>query len=146
MSSPLTPAMLAQVHAAINLIAQMFFTAPVTINTRTQVRDSNGEGLIITSVPYNLNALYGYDVGTGGRYHTVEHSDMGQILRDGWKLYFLKSDVDAAIPAGVNSEADSITIPTGGKEYEIRMWSESAQFSTLGFLLYECDVHFTPGA
>jgi hypothetical protein len=132
-------------HNAIRRVADMFFRVEVTINKRSTVPDANGEHPDITVVAHNVLCLLTYDVGLGGRYHTVEHTDLGQLLHDGWKLYFYKEDIDAAIPEGVDAEADSIVFPRGGKEYEIRMWTPSSAFADLSFLLYECDVRFNQG-
>ncbi len=141
--NPLSAAALTAFQNGIQTVINMFFTMPVQINRRVAALDPNGESTVLTSTPYSVNALYLNDVGSGGRYHTIEHTDEGQVLHDEWKIYFQKSAVDALLT--VDPEADSITLPSG-KEYEIRMWTPSADFSTLGFILYECHIRFPAGA
>lgn len=148
-ANPLTTRQQTAFHNAIKKVVDMFFRLPVTINKRVTTLDDNGENPVIAVQAYNVVALMSYDVGLGGRYHTIEHTDLGQILHDGWKLYFFKEDIDATLTTGVfvDPEADSLSITLSGvtKEYELRMWTPSADFSDLGFLLYECDLRFNAG-
>lgn len=146
MQNALTARQIDQVTSAIKLVTDTFFRAAVAINKRSTALDGNGEKTVTTSAPHETFCMWEYNVGLGGRYHTVDRTELGQVLRDEWKLYFNKADVDA-LGITVDPEADSITIhDLADKEFEIRMWAPSAEFSTAGMQLYECSLLFTPGA
>jgi sulfur transfer complex TusBCD TusB component (DsrH family) len=131
---------LAVIKAAIKDVVDTFFRFEITINHREQVRPNNyGESVAATVTSHKFNALYQYTVASDGRYITVQRSEKGQELHDGWRVYLWKDDV-AAAGLTINPESDTVTID--GKTYEIRMFTPSAPMSDLGNLFYEFDVHF----
>jgi hypothetical protein len=130
-------------NAAMQTVADSLMQLPATINHRTTTLDENGEAPLIANVSQAITCLYQYDVGLGGRYHTIERTDMGQAMHEGWKVYIHISQV-TALPFTVDPEADSISIQ--GTEYELRTWTPSGAFSTGGFQFYECVLHHNTGA
>lgn len=130
---------LAVIKDTIKDVVDTFFKMPVTLNVRNPKQKAYGEGIDGQPTPHNFLAMVNFSVGADGRYMNVHHSETGQRLRDGYRAYFWKDEIDAANVV-VDPERDTITI--AGKEYRMKMWAPSALFSTLGFLLYECEIKY----
>lgn len=136
----LSDATLQKIKAALKETMSTFAQKQIHIVKRTPTTARFGEAVVSTDVPYPIMCLYEPSRGLNARYNTTENSQKGTEAHDGWRIYLWKDDV-TALGIDINPEADKVRVD--GKDYQIRMFTPSAQFSTLGDLLYEFEVHFT---
>lgn len=139
----LSASALAAITSALQSVVDTFFKQTITLNSRTTVLDPYGESNITTAVTRQFDVLCDFSVGKSGRYQDVEKSPLGQRDEDSFHLFFWAADV---LNSGiiVDPTKDSVTITgmpdvTDG-EFEIRMFSPSALFSDLGYVLFDMEL------
>ena len=143
LASLLSPSALTAINAALQTVVDTFFKQTITLNSRTTILDPYGESNITTTVTRQFDVLCDFSVGKSGRYQDVEKSPMGQRDVDSFHLFFWAADV---LNSGItiNKETDTVTIAgmpdVADGEFEIRMFSPDAQFSSLGYLLFDMEL------
>lgn len=143
MASLLSTATLAAIHSALQSVVDTFFVQVITLNSKTTVTDKYGELPVTTVATRQFSVLCDFSVGKSGRYDNVDKSEMGQRDEDSFHLYFWADDI---VKSGItiDKEADSVSISgmpdVADGEFEIRMFTPTALFSNLGYVLYDMEL------
>lgn len=138
----LSAAILARIKSALANVFATFAREPIVLKKRTVGFNTAdfGEKTTATFVPYNLEALYQYTTAHDGKYDIVQRTDKGAEEHDGFRLYLWREDMEATGLLAIDPEVDHVVFM--GKEYVIDFAAPSAQFSSLGYLMWEVEVRF----
>jgi hypothetical protein len=138
--SLLSTATLAKIKVALANTMATFAKESVVFYTRSVSIQNFGEQAKAVEVPHPVLVLYEYTKGHAGKYDTVNRTDKGFEEHDGFRLYIWKDDLIAAGIDHIDPEVDQVEFK--GKKYRMEMAAPSAQFSDLGELLWEVEVHY----
>lgn len=138
----LSDAVLAKVKSALANVFATFARETVVFKKRTVTfpADNFGEKTAATFVPYSIEVIYAFTTAHDGKYDIIQRTDKGAELHDGFRLYIWRDDMEATGLRSIDPEVDHVVFM--GKEYVIDFAAPSAQFSSLGYLLWEVEVRF----
>ena len=148
MSNLLTPGDQAEIKDAIQQAVDTFFRWPVIVNSKNTVPGAYGESPLQTVQHRTFYCYVDMSVGKSGRYQDIDKTELGQRDEDSFHIFFWQDDI---LNSGIviNPESDTVTIAgipdIHDGEYEIRLFSPTALFSDLGFLLYDMEVKIYGG-
>lgn len=88
---------------------------------------------------FPIQAIYAYTAAHDGKYDTIQRTELGNELHDGFRLFIWKDDM---VTAGLTVDPEVDQVVFKGKTYKIDFAAPSAQFSDLGDLLFEVEIRF----
>lgn len=143
MANLLSPAVQQVIKTALQSVIDTFFRKSIVLNSNVSTPDGYGEGAVIQSTHTTFNVLVEPSVGKSARYENVRKAPMGQEEQYSWHVYFWTKDI---IDSGIVIDPETDTVTFDGVDYEIRLFTPSALFDDLGFLLHEMELKLVAGA